>query len=259
MIAFPLFVQIIDLQVKASIFSSVWHFGEIYLIQKHNIVIFSALPWGLTNAKHKESSLYCVNELCAMNTELGSRSKHILTTRISINIFMRILCFESLIKNTIYQDRIHKSRGGHEVHHFQGIASLTLFTEQILLFIYLLSIIAVLHFKSSSWVKANHKAAIYTGRVTRLDGARGKKNKFGAPLVGAWDPSEENVLLKKVFATLLGLFRDPAVIQRPHSDSAPGELPPLLPLYGSEHISTQSLKNVCRARAAKIWTLPHKQ
>jgi len=215
MIAFPLFVQIIDLQVKASIFSSVWHFGEIYLIQKYNIVIFSALPWGLTNAKHKESSLYCVNELCAMNTELGSRSKHILTTRISINIFMRILCFESLIKNTIYQGRIHKSRGGHEVHHFQGIASLTLFTERILLFIYLLSIIAVLHFKSSSWVKANHKAAIYTGRVTRLDGARGKKKQVWSPPCWSLRSFGRKCAVEESICDIVGTF------PRPRSDSAP--------------------------------------
>jgi len=36
-------------------------------------------------------------------------------------------------------------------------------------------------------------------------------------------------VLKKVLMTLLGLFGAPTVIQRPHNDSAPGELCPLWP------------------------------
>ena len=50
--------------------------------------------------------------------------------------------------------------------------------------------------------------------VTRLDGARGKKQVW-RPSVRTWGLSEANVLLKKVLMTLLGLF---------------GELRPLAPL-----------------------------
>jgi len=37
-------------------------------------------------------------------------------------------------------------------------------------------------------------------------------------------------VLKEVLVTLLGLFGGPAMIRRPHSDSAPGELRPPCPL-----------------------------
>jgi len=43
--------------------------------------------------------------------------------------------------------------------------------------------------------------------------------------------------MKKVLMTLLGLFDDPAVNRRTHSDLAPGHLcPPCPPRYASENI-----------------------
>jgi len=72
---------------------------------------------------------------------------------------------------------------------------------------------------------------VYRNRgVTRLDGARGKKQVWRTH-VRTWGLSEANLLLKKVLQTLLGLFGDPpAVIRRPHNYSAPGESRPLFPL-----------------------------
>jgi len=61
--------------------------------------------------------------------------------------------------------------------------------------------------------------------------APGARNKFGARM---FEPKEARVLLKKVLATLLGSSASPAVVRRPHSDSAPGELcSPLTPRYAS--------------------------
>jgi len=80
--------------------------------------------------------------------------------------------------------------------------------------------------------------------VTRLDGARGK-NKFGTSVVELappWSkfgtPMVEPEFFRKqiycieVLVILLELFGAPAVIQRPHSELAPGELcPPCPPRY----------------------------
>jgi len=72
-----------------------------------------------------------------------------------------------------------------------------------------------------------------TRGVTRLDGARGKKQVW-RPHVRTW--RLKHTVLKKVLVTLLGLFGalcshsvHPSV-SAPHSDLAPGELCPLSPL-----------------------------
>jgi len=64
--------------------------------------------------------------------------------------------------------------------------------------------------------------------------APGAKSKFGAPMVEVWRPNGQIssfegkfTVLKKVLVTLLGLFGALAVIQRPHSELAPGESRPL--------------------------------
>ena len=55
---------------------------------------------------------------------------------------------------------------------------------------------------------------------------RGKKQVW-RPHLRTWGLSEANVLhWSTVLVTLLGLFGDPAVIWRPHSDSTPGQLCP---------------------------------
>ena len=66
--------------------------------------------------------------------------------------------------------------------------------------------------------------------VTRLDGAQGKKQVW--PCSNLKSFGSKCTVLKKVFVTLLGLYGAPAVIWRPHIDTAPGELcPPCPPRY----------------------------
>jgi len=61
--------------------------------------------------------------------------------------------------------------------------------------------------------------------VTKLDGARAKKQVW-RPYVRTWGFSEANALYWRS-CDIVRTFRRPAVIQRLHSDSAPGELCPL--------------------------------
>jgi len=60
--------------------------------------------------------------------------------------------------------------------------------------------------------------------VTRLDGARGKK-QVGAPCSNLRSFGSKSAAFKKVLTTLLGLFRAPIVIRRP-ANYAP--LPPVV-------------------------------
>jgi len=73
-----------------------------------------------------------------------------------------------------------------------------------------------------SWQKVDGMIFSNTQGVTRLDGARGKQQVW-RPHVRTWALLEANVLLKKVLATLLGLFGTPAIIRRP------GNFAPLAP------------------------------
>jgi len=60
--------------------------------------------------------------------------------------------------------------------------------------------------------------------ATKVDGARGKKQVW-RPYVRTWGLSEANVLHWSS-CEIARTFRRPAVVRRPHSDSAPGELCP---------------------------------
>ena len=64
--------------------------------------------------------------------------------------------------------------------------------------------------------------------VTKLDGARAKKQVW-RPYVRTWGFSEANALYWRS-CDIVRTFRRPAVIQRLHSDSAPGESCPLHPI-----------------------------
>jgi len=65
--------------------------------------------------------------------------------------------------------------------------------------------------------------------VTRLDGARAK-SRFGAPMLEPEVFRWENVLYwRKSLWHCWDFSAHPAVVRRPHSDSAPGELCPLCP------------------------------
>jgi len=66
--------------------------------------------------------------------------------------------------------------------------------------------------------------------VTRLDGARGKKQVWRPHVRTWWGLSEANVLhWRKYLWHCWDFSAPPAVIWRPHSDSAPGELRPFAP------------------------------
>jgi len=83
---------------------------------------------------------------------------------------------------------------------------------------------------------------LWAGGVTRLDGARCKKQVW-RPHVRNWSLSEANVLQWRKYLWLWWDFSaSPAVIWRPHSDSAPEELrSPCPPRYdpGYEHLVTE--------------------
>jgi len=80
--------------------------------------------------------------------------------------------------------------------------------------------------------------------VTRLDGARGKKQVW-CPHVRTWDLSEAHALYwRKYLWHCWDFMASPAVIWRPHSDSAPGEFCP--PRYGE-------LCAPCPPRAFSLW------
>ena len=64
--------------------------------------------------------------------------------------------------------------------------------------------------------------------ITSLDGARGKKQVW-RPCVQTWGLPEANVLHWRS-CDIVRTFRHPAVIRRPPSDSASGELWPLPPV-----------------------------
>jgi len=57
----------------------------------------------------------------------------------------------------------------------------------------------------------------------------GQEAKFGAPCSNLRSFGSKCTVLKKVLVTFLKLFDAPAVMRRPHDDSAPGELFPLAP------------------------------
>jgi len=75
-------------------------------------------------------------------------------------------------------------------------------------------------------------ACVMTKSVTRLDGARGKK-QIWRPHVRTWGLSEAIVLHWRRYLWHCWAFSaPPAVIRWPHSDSEPGELcPPCPPHY----------------------------
>ena len=73
--------------------------------------------------------------------------------------------------------------------------------------------------------------------ATKLDGARGKKHVC-RPYVQTSGLSEANVLHWSS-CDIVRTFRGPAVIRRPHSDSAPGELCPM-PLVVTPLITERS-------------------
>jgi len=108
---------------------------------------------------------------------------------------------------------------------------------------------------------------ITTRRVTRLDGARGKKQAWH-PYDRTWGLSEANVLHWSSY-DIVRTFRRPAVIRRPHSDSAPGELCPLLlvvtpritarsdaPQQIMVHSSNQRYTGTLAFRRGKIFNSP---
>ena len=75
------------------------------------------------------------------------------------------------------------------------------------------------------WCKWTTQRSIELLCVTKLDGARGKKQVW-RPYVWTWGLSEANALYWRS-CDIVRTFRRPAVIRRPHSASAPGELCPL--------------------------------
>jgi len=72
--------------------------------------------------------------------------------------------------------------------------------------------------------------------------APGGRSKFGAPMLEP-EVFRKQIHLKKILVTSLGLFGVPAMVRRPHSDSAPGELfppcPLATPLYATDNVNTR--------------------
>jgi len=83
--------------------------------------------------------------------------------------------------------------------------------------------------------------------------APGARNKFGAPCSNPRSFGSKCTALKKVLATLLGLFgalrshlASPAVIRRPHSDCRPGNCALLAP-FSLRPCSRKALDGLCRS------------
>ena len=63
----------------------------------------------------------------------------------------------------------------------------------------------------------------------------GQEATLAPPYLNLKSYGSKLTVLKEVFVTLLDIFGAPAVIRRPHGDSAPGELLPLHPLVTTLH------------------------